>query len=177
MNEIERRLLQRQQASRFETFLCSTILLNCIERMTGAYRAFDITPQPQDGDEVPSVHTRPPDWPLDETPFRLWSQGEHFAEVLIMLLRMRALPPRTTYLPEGQLVVLQNHSQPANMTGRQAKEQTEDQTKISAEWLNPMCLQREELLKIRDGGLPGQEEDVGAWDMKFVSRVLLPESS
>lgn len=41
MNELERRLLQRQQQSSFLTFLAAVILLNCDERMTGLFRSHD----------------------------------------------------------------------------------------------------------------------------------------
>ncbi|KAG9186704.1 hypothetical protein G6011_09812 [Alternaria panax] len=41
MNDLERRLLQRQQANPFETFLVAVILLACVERMCWLFRSWD----------------------------------------------------------------------------------------------------------------------------------------
>lgn len=41
MNDLERRLLQRQQSGWFETFLVALILLNCVERMCWLFRSWD----------------------------------------------------------------------------------------------------------------------------------------
>lgn len=41
MNDLERRLLQRQQSCWFETFLVAIILLNCVERTTWLFRTWD----------------------------------------------------------------------------------------------------------------------------------------
>ncbi|KAH7130763.1 hypothetical protein B0J11DRAFT_549003 [Dendryphion nanum] len=47
MNDLERRLLQRQQANPFETFLVAVILLACVERMCWLFRKWeDATPSP-----------------------------------------------------------------------------------------------------------------------------------
>lgn len=44
MNDLERRLLQRQQANPFETFLVAVILLACVERMCWLFRTWEIQP-------------------------------------------------------------------------------------------------------------------------------------
>jgi hypothetical protein len=41
MNDLERRLLQRQQANPFETFLVAVILLACVERMCWLFRSWE----------------------------------------------------------------------------------------------------------------------------------------
>lgn len=41
MNDIERRLLQRQQANPFETFLVAVILLACVERMCWYFKTWE----------------------------------------------------------------------------------------------------------------------------------------
>lgn len=41
MNDLERRLLQRQQSGWFETFLVAMILLNCVERACWLFRSWD----------------------------------------------------------------------------------------------------------------------------------------
>jgi hypothetical protein len=45
MNDLERRLLQRQQANPFETFLVAVILLACVERMCWLFRTWEVQPQ------------------------------------------------------------------------------------------------------------------------------------
>lgn len=41
MNDLERRLLQRQQSGWFETFLVAVITLNCVERACWLFRTWD----------------------------------------------------------------------------------------------------------------------------------------
>ncbi|KAH9865389.1 hypothetical protein J1614_008972 [Plenodomus biglobosus] len=53
MNDLERRLLQRQQANPFETFLVAVILLSCVERMCWLFRTWEV----QNGAAPPSSDT------------------------------------------------------------------------------------------------------------------------
>ncbi|KAH0551082.1 hypothetical protein GP486_007570 [Trichoglossum hirsutum] len=87
MNELERRLLQRTQSGWFETFLVAILLLNCVERSSWLFQTWN-------SDEYESK------WPLDRRPPYYYEQGEHFAEMLQMLLKMRGLPPKTHARPE-----------------------------------------------------------------------------
>lgn len=145
MNELERRLLQRQQVSRFATFLSSIILLSCIERMTG----FMHSQQATAGD--------------------VWLQGSPFADLLIMLLRMRGLPPRTMANGQGKLVVVRGQGVDGG------KKQPEfEALEQAGQWLDPLGLDFEELARIRDGGDPAKDAGPRAWDMKFIARAILP---
>ena len=199
MNELERRLLQRQQVSRFATFLSAVILLNCVERMTGLYRTFDKGEQPIPspypgnatadneheaeqanlalawGDMSYRLTDHPNFWPLEYPPSILWPQGPHFADLLAMLLRMRALPPKTSQSSDGVLMAIQDYSLPVHVNGKPVREQVDEETRTTAAWLDPLRLRVTELVGKRDGQLPGKDEAVEAWDMIFVSKVLLPE--
>jgi hypothetical protein len=84
MNEIERRLLQRQSGGRFETFLVAIIFLNCVERLCWLILTWHV-------DE--SRYSR---WPLDKRPRPYADQGERFADILDMLLKMRSLAPKSS---------------------------------------------------------------------------------
>lgn len=55
MNDLERRLLQRQQANPFETFLVAIVLLVCVERMCWLFRTWE--------DPVPALATTDPSQP------------------------------------------------------------------------------------------------------------------
>lgn len=167
LNELERRLLQRKQVSRFVTFVSSILLLNCIERMTGLYRSFD--PDQTSNPDSNSAQLRPSHWPLDEPPRKLWLQGERFADLLIMLLRMRALPPRTCKTADGTLIVDQSQAT--------AREQAEEPTTVPAAWLDPIQLKEDEVVAIRDRGLPDPAKGADGWDLKFISRLLVPEQN
>ncbi|KAF2131316.1 hypothetical protein P153DRAFT_394666 [Dothidotthia symphoricarpi CBS 119687] len=85
MNDLERRLLQRQQANPFETFLVAVILLACVERMCWLFRTWEL---PTD------AATRNPKWPLDKPPAFFSQQGERFSDTVNMLLKMRGVPPK-----------------------------------------------------------------------------------
>ncbi|KAK3698447.1 hypothetical protein LTR37_016917 [Vermiconidia calcicola] len=210
MNELERRLLQRQQVSRFATFIAAVVLLNCVERMTGLYRAFDnvdtkydlsegvqgsskddamkqdskaqasVTAFPNRETACGSVSYRTTDhinfWPLDTPPSQLWQQGKNFAELLAMLLRMRALPPKTGQRTDGTLAVIQDYSIPVHPNRRPVAEQMDEHTKMAAAWLDPLNLEISELMERRDAELPNPTAGVEEWDMRFVSKLLLPEN-
>jgi hypothetical protein len=60
MNDLERRLLQRQQSSRFETFLVALILLNCVERTCWLFRTWDNEDYAQRVSAAPFCKTRTP---------------------------------------------------------------------------------------------------------------------
>ncbi|CBF87888.1 hypothetical protein AN1232.2 [Aspergillus nidulans FGSC A4] len=91
MNDLERRLLQRQQSGWFETFLVSLILLNCVERTCWLFRSWD--------DENFSQR-----WPLDKRPQYYAAQGDRFSDILHMLLKMRSLPPKANPLPDSGIL-------------------------------------------------------------------------
>lgn len=82
LSDLERRLLQRNSTSSFETFLAALILLNCVEKSTWLYKSW----------EQDYLKAR---WPLDKTPIIYGAQGDRFTEMLHMLLRMRSIPPKT----------------------------------------------------------------------------------
>jgi hypothetical protein len=104
MNDLERRLLQRQQSGWFETFLVSLILLNCVERTCWLFRSWD------DENFVQRVSltiiklrlhvSNQLQWPLDKRPPYYASQGDRFSDILHMLLKMRSLPPKASPAPD-----------------------------------------------------------------------------
>ncbi|KAI7530896.1 hypothetical protein KC331_g14425 [Hortaea werneckii] len=159
INEIERRLLQRAQVSRFSTFLSSVLLLSAVERTSSLYQNF--------ATELEAQNNSPTSWPLETPPSRLWIQGPHFADLLIMLLRMRALPPQTKEGLNGKLVVEKDSTYPANMTGKIAsRDQIEEQVRAAAEWLDGIGLEVAEIER-------AVQEGVGS-DLCLVGKVLLP---
>ncbi|KAI7179909.1 hypothetical protein KC324_g9244, partial [Hortaea werneckii] len=159
INEIERRLLQRAQVSRFLTFLSSVLLLSAVERTSSLYQNF--------ATELEAQNNSPTSWPLEAPPSRLWIQGPHFADLLIMLLRMRALPPQTKEGLNGKLVVERDSTYPANMTGKIAsRDQIEEQVRAAAEWLDGIGLEVAEIER-------AVQEGVGS-DLCLVGKVLLP---
>ncbi|POS86797.1 hypothetical protein EPUL_002010, partial [Erysiphe pulchra] len=91
LNELERRLLQRSAAETFETFLAVLITLNCFEKSTWLFKSW----------EHESFKYR---WPLEKTPGSIYSQGDKLADLLLMLLRMRNVPPKTYTRPEDGIL-------------------------------------------------------------------------
>ncbi|KAJ5432741.1 uncharacterized protein N7458_011897 [Penicillium daleae] len=82
INDLERRLLQRQKTGWFETFLVAIVLLNCVERTCWLFRSWD-------------NETFVQRWPLDKRPPYYYTQSDRFSDILHMLLRMRSLPPKS----------------------------------------------------------------------------------
>jgi len=185
MNELERRLLQRQQVSAFATFISAVILFNCIERITAFYHSLDPTPLgtmttpttatlqdptfPAPSHPPSDSHTsdhRPTAQPLSTR----WPQGPHFARLLTTLLRMRALPPRTNRTADNKLAVLQEPGPSVKLNGVAVREQQDADTVRAANWLDPLRLDIDDLRAKRDGDVT-----VMGWEMKFISDVLLGE--
>lgn len=162
INELERRLLQRQQVSRFSTYISAVILLSCVERMTGFFRQLH-------------MGTDDPSQPLSDSSSGLWTQGEHFADLVNTLLRMRALPPKTMPNADGTLSAFQEFVLPVHVQGKAVKEDISEQMKDAANWLDPIKLNINELVAKRDGVAPATDEGLEAWEMKFLAKVLLPE--
>lgn len=178
-NELERRLLQRQQVSAFGTFISAIILFTCMERITAFYYSLDPSPS-QDDDKVADADTAdahvrlnlgPPGHPLGvPSPSSLWRQGPHFARLLTTLLRMRALPPKTTRTAQNKLAVLLEPGLPVRLNGVAVREQQDANTARATEWLDALGLDVDELRAKRDADVART-----GWDMKFVSEVLLGE--
>jgi hypothetical protein len=129
MNDLERRLLQRAQGGWFETFLASILLLNCVERSCWLFQTW----YPQDfqakarvfnGKAGLEIMLMIQQWPLDRKPKFYFEQGERFADMLHMLLKMRNLPPKTHIRVDDNVIVaegdemVQDYFERIHLTGR-----------------------------------------------------------
>ncbi|KAF2486945.1 hypothetical protein BDY17DRAFT_308291 [Neohortaea acidophila] len=176
MNELERQLLQRQQVSRLVTFISAVILLSCVERMTGLFHSFDTVTGTDDAQARSNMKEDDDDWPLEVPPSAFWIQGQQFADLLVMLLRLRALPPRTIVNANGALVVSRDPNSLIRAQSRTSGDQMAESARMAADWLEPLQLKATDLVRKRDDGAPGVEEGVEAWELKFVASLLLPEN-
>ncbi|KAK4560412.1 hypothetical protein LTR86_005608 [Recurvomyces mirabilis] len=167
ISELERRLLQRQQASGFSTFISAVLLINSIERLTGMYRCCDAGPSFHAFD---GIHH----WPFDMPPSAFWPQGQHFADLLIMLLRMRGLPPQSTLSPSGQLIFRSDDANTEHMDATATQDELKSQPPTIADWAASCKLDAMQLMSIRDTMIPGPGAALSAWDLIFLSRLILP---
>jgi hypothetical protein len=174
MNDIERRLLQRQQANPFETFLVAVVLLACVERMCwyfkswelDPFRNLDVKPDPTTMDpETTQALTesradpqpRPPlnsKWPLDKPPAYFSQQGERFSDILHMLLKMRGVPPKLAPRPDNSVLTVWG-------------EYPDDTTK---EWCDAVALTPELLEERASARFEGVE--LREWELKFISKII-----
>jgi hypothetical protein len=182
MNDLERRLLQRQQANPFETFLVAVILLSCVERMCWLYRSWEVQPpattaakpdMPQnapsteseiatalqssssDASQIaPQMSTRHPRWPLDKTPAAYSQQGERFSDILNMLLKMRGVPPKPT---------------PRNTDGMLVVWADDADAKVKA-WYDGIAVTTQVLDEKVNAKFVG--EDPREWELKFVGKII-----
>ena len=79
--DLEKRLERKDGCQSLETLLVGVILLHCTERMSWYFRSC--------GDESFSL-----DWPLEYSPEHYTRQGESFADLLVMLFKLRHAVPR-----------------------------------------------------------------------------------
>lgn len=180
MNDLERRLLQRQQANPFETFLVAVVLLACVERMCWLFRtwedqsstvtlpAAETAPsqsQPTtDGDIAQALQSAPasdvpqpsrnPKWPFDKHPAYYSQQGERFSDILLMLLKMRGVPPKPqARSTDGVLVIWGDNA---------------DET--VHEWYEGIAVTNDMLAERSNARFIG--EDPKEWELKFVSKII-----
>lgn len=192
MNDLERRLLQRQQASgqHFETFLIAIILLNCVERVCWFFNTWSSTicgaaeaPIPKEQDV----------WPLERSPEEFVAKGERIADVVAMLLRMRGVPPVMTVSGDGVLRTDIPKAEASNvvtppslgtMLGiEQGKSETPessatttldaDRNATAATWFEVVGLNVDALRVAQIAEGTWDAVNCRCWDMRFVSRLLL----
>lgn len=197
LNELERRLLQRQQTSRLATLLSALVLLSCVEHMTGYYRCFDLegnNAQSNDDsvlqatlgaahsaedartetERTSSVADRSCDnWPPEPAPASIWQQGEQFSDLLTSLLRMRALPPKTKITAKGTLESIREFTMPVS-DPQTPKKPNEESKEAADDWLDSLELQAQPLREKRDAAVPDCKDGLDAWRLRYVAKVLLP---
>lgn len=99
LNEIERRLLNKNSKGSFELFLVTLITLNCIEKSTWLFQCWE-------GQNFKDK------WPLEKEPQSFANQGDDLVRVLQMILRMRDVPPKTFVRPENGILAVDAESDP-----------------------------------------------------------------
>lgn len=184
MNDLERRLLQRQQANPFETFLVAVILLACVERMCWLYRTWEVpiaavtTATTEASHQAASTEddlatalqsdpssstavgeslqapARHPRWPLDKSPAAYSQQGERFSDILNMLLKMRGVPPKPT---------------PRNTDGMLVvwADDADEKVKI---WYDGIAVTTQLLDERANARFVG--EDAREWELKYVGKII-----
>ncbi|RDA83441.1 hypothetical protein CP532_1816 [Ophiocordyceps camponoti-leonardi (nom. inval.)] len=101
LNHMDRILADSKTKVGFATYLAALIFLNCIEKSTWAFKAWE-------------QHHLRPGWPLEREPSSFTDQGENIASLLKMLLNIRrALPQTGRRTDDGKLVALEQEEDPA----------------------------------------------------------------
>lgn len=93
LNHMDRLLTDSKTKVGFKMFLTALIFLNCVEKSTWAFKAWE-----QD-------HLRP-GWPLERDPSVFAQQGGNIAGLLKMLLAIRKALPHTMRDKDGKLAVM-----------------------------------------------------------------------
>ncbi|KAF2866703.1 hypothetical protein BDV95DRAFT_552135 [Massariosphaeria phaeospora] len=187
MNDLERRLLQRQQANPFETFLVAVVLLACVERMCWLFRTWEDQPAHPPSHAEPPPHEpatsparsdddhddhannltqaldpasasapppRHPKWPFDKPPAYYSQQGERFSDILLMLLKMRGVPPKPAPRSTDGVLV---------MWGDDVDDSVRD-------WYAGIAVSAELLAARSNARFAGV--DPGEWELKFVGKII-----
>lgn len=90
LNHMDRLLTDSKTKVGFKMFLTALIFLNCVEKSTWAFKAWE-------------QHHLRPGWPLERDPSVFTQQGGNLAGLLKMLLSIRKALPQTTRDAEGKL--------------------------------------------------------------------------
>ena len=92
--------------------------------------------------------------------------------LLSICTQLRNLSPNTGLSDEGYLVVVKDY---VMFNGRPQDPAQAVETEQASDWLDPLKMSVSALVAIRDGPLPTRENGLAAWDMKFISRILLSD--
>lgn len=180
-SELERRFLQRRQVSRFATLLSAVLLLDCVEHMSDYYQRcssdrHDAGAEPRAGSETPvnpqgqiEISTVHP------SPATLCRQGVEFADLLIMLLHLRGLVPRTTFDADGTLVVIQDEARFAKHRRVPARGADSEDDELVASWLEQTNISVKELMAAKDASLTDSRRPDPASITRALAKVLLPQ--
>jgi hypothetical protein len=173
MNDLERRLLQRQQSNLFETFLVAVVLLACVERMCWLFKTWedstnDKVPQlmtitsdgdiaqalQESGESMQREQPRSTRWPLDKMPAYYSQQGERFSDILYMLLKMRGVPPKPVQRPEDGRLVLR----------------VDDADAMAKEWYDCVGVSADMLMERANARFEGSAPT--EWELKYVRKII-----
>ncbi|PFH59893.1 hypothetical protein XA68_11719 [Ophiocordyceps unilateralis] len=94
LNHMDRLLADSKSKVGFSVYLAALIFLNCIEKSTWAFKAWE-------------QHHLRPGWPLERDPGAFTDQGGNLAGLLRMLLGIRRALPQTGRADHGKLVTLE----------------------------------------------------------------------
>lgn len=162
--DLERKLLVRSQSFqeyKFRIFLVTVLFLNCAERMSWHFQRYSKYEPPQSQlsveDYFRSLNTSAA-WSIDKPPSYYQAQGEHFARVLCMLVRMRAVPPKTKEDGEGII--------------RKLDGMGDEGDREVADWFDKVKVSVHELAEAANRAW--DENDARCWDLKWIGRLLDP---
>ncbi|KAK4994015.1 hypothetical protein LTR66_005876 [Elasticomyces elasticus] len=149
-------------------------------RTTQAQDGIDTTNKTQhdlEADEHLDIQT----WPFTQSPSHYWKQGDSFSDLLHMLLRMRDLPPKTLLQRESNTLTVKPKALPVgvggasdqaseNLAARMRSEHTE--TEAARIWVESLRITYGTLIASQHTAF--DEASPSNWDLKFVSKLLLP---
>jgi len=93
LKELEKRLVASPPHAKFELFLTTVIVLNCVEKATWLFESWE-------------QETFKPIWPLKDPPSSFASQGERLSGILQNMLKMRNIIPHISVNSEGELLAV-----------------------------------------------------------------------
>lgn len=160
LSHMDRLLTDSKTKVGFKMFLTALIFLNCVEKSTWAFKAWE-----QD-------HLRP-GWPLERDPSIFAQQGVNLASLLKMLLAIRKALPQTTRNADGKLIaqdqdpVLVDYFQKIDL-----------ECKLYLSLLNLLCLliDVDDTIESRQKGSEFSPADSRSLELMFCSHLLLPNS-
>lgn len=188
MNDLERRLLQRQQANPFETFLVAVILLACVERMCWLFRSWDLpstTPSAPEADEDAFKQPAPVD---NDIATALQSTSSPSAPTLDISSHQAPRNPRwpldkspSTFSQQGEKfsdilnMLLKMRGVPPKPTPRSpdgvlsvwGEDSNNDRVR---EWYDGIAVTMQMLDQKTNARFVG--EDPKEWELKFVSKII-----
>ncbi|EGX92796.1 hypothetical protein CCM_04169 [Cordyceps militaris CM01] len=147
LNHMDRLLTDSKTKVGFKMFLTALIFLNCVEKSTWAFKAWE-----QD-------HLRP-GWPLERDPSVFAQQGGNLAGLLKMLLAIRKSLPQTMRDDNGKLVA--QSQDPAIVAYFQ---------KLDLEYV------LDDSIESRQKGSQFSPADSRSLELMFCSHLLLPNST
>ena len=195
MNDLERRLLQRQQANSFETFIVAVILLACVERMCWLFRTWEEETPPAPSVQAnmgPTTNAESAAEPShqqhtsDATLAQALQSASESATPNALLstgTRNRKWPfdkPPEYYSQQGERfsdilnMLLKMRGVPPKPVARSSDGQLvmwgEDMDNLVREWYEGIAVTMDGLAERAGASFVG--EDASEWELKFVGKII-----
>lgn len=147
LRDLEKKLVASPPHEKFDIFIISIIVLNCVEKATWLFQSWEQESFLQQ-------------WPLNDPPSSFAPEGDRFSSILQNMLKMRNIIPQTTWSDEGILLLAQPQTASNDLAA-------------FAEYFDALKLEISEVYA-RNDNAKFDIQDSRCFELRFCSKIFAP---